>query len=250
MQQAGRGQRVRQHSAAHKAVMLRSPNRTRKGIANSRLVNGLALATTLAAWCVLYWIFHPHPPPFDRRPHEGLGQVLADEALKLLAPGGRLIVLARDPQSSDVPASAVQLQSFLRQLRKSGQAVAALRGLKQDPLRLAGVPSGEFYDVIRKAREHDVLVSFLGPPVLERDQLAALGNKRPRVVAVCSGALPSYVNLKMLFEQHLLSAAVVSRGLPQAGAHTGSRQAAFEHMFQLITPANLADLPEVAAMHP
>ena len=119
---------------------------------NSKAINVLAAVTIVAAWYGLYLFLHPHPPKIDLLPHKALGEVLAAEALKLLDPGARLIVIARDPAPFQVPAGAAQLDSCLRTIKKSGKSVTAIRRIKLDPLRLAGVPPGDFYDLIRQGR--------------------------------------------------------------------------------------------------
>ena len=101
-----------------------------------------------------------------------------------------------------------------------------------------------FLQIIRKHSEGDVIVSLLGPPILNDEQRGKLGENRPRIVAVCAGALPEQVNLRQLFDQHLLHAAVISRS--EVGpAAAGSPREAFNQFYQLITPANLSELPRL-----
>jgi hypothetical protein len=215
-------------------------------MATRKMVNVLAVATMVAAWGCLLLLLHPRPPRIDRRPHEALGEVLAAETERLLEPGARLIVLARDPEVFQVPAAAAQLESFQRALRKAGIRITTLRGFKVDPLRVTGVPAADFFELLQKCREDDVIVSFLGPPVLGEDRLTRLGAKRARILAVCSGAMPAQVDLQKLFQQKLLTAAIVSRPEAPARAAPGSKQSAFDEMFKLITPANVAGLPPPA----
>jgi hypothetical protein len=215
---------------------------------NRKTINIVAAATTMAAWYGLFLFFHPCPPPMDCRPHEATGEVLAGEAVKLLEPGARLIVIARDPGPFQVPASIAQLNAFLHALKRSGTQVAASRTFQVDPLRPVGVPAGEFFDLIRNGRDNDVIVSFLGPPVFSRDQLKKLGNKRPRILAVCSGGMQAQVDLRSIFEQKLLVVAIVSREDAPARARPGSKRSAFEQMFRLITPDNLFDLQETVVV--
>jgi hypothetical protein len=213
---------------------------------NKKSINWIASVITVAALAWLYLFFHPRLPPIDRPLHQAVGEVLAAEAARLLEPDARLIVIARDKEPFQVPAAAAQLDGFLGAIRKSGRAVSTMHLLKLDPLRLVSVPSGDFLELMRQAGNNDVIVSFLGPPLLNDDQLAKLGAKRPRVVALCSGAMPAQVNLKKMFEQKLLSAAVVSRHDAPAQASPTVAQSAFEQMFKLITPVNVAELPPIA----
>ena len=213
----------------------------------NRTINAVAVAIAAVAWYGLHLSFHPHPPNIDPRPHEGVGEVLAAEAMRVREPGGRIIVIARASEPFQVPASAAQVDAFLRAVKKLGGTVAVTQKIKADPLRIASVPPGDFFELMRNGRDNDVIVSFLGPPVLSQDQLAKLGKKRPFVLAVCSGAMPAQVDLKGLFEQKLLSAAVVSRNSTLTRLATGDRQKAFDQMFRLITASNVSELPGTGA---
>ena len=96
----------------------------------------------------------------------------------------------------------------------------------------------------RKTGEADVIVSFLGPPVFTDAQVARLGGKRPKLVAFCTGAMPDQVDLPRVFEQKLLHVAIISRASPTtAGPEPANLRAWFDRMYQVITPANLAELP-------
>ena len=215
---------------------------------NSSAINVLAVAIIVAAWGGLHLWLNPGPPAVDHRAHEAAGEVLAAEAAKVLQPGARLVVIARAPKPFAVPASAAQLAGFQRALKKSGLSVTSLHEIKLDPLRRVAVPPGDFYDLLRTSRDSDVIVSFLGPPELEPAQFAKLGDRRPRVLAVCAGSLPAQMNLRQLFQRRLLVAAVVSRSDAQAHSTARNKKLAFDQVFKLITPANLAELgPAVAA---
>jgi len=209
---------------------------------NKKLINFMAAAVILAALAWLFLFFNPRPPAIDRPLHDKVGEVLAAEAIKLLEPGARIIVIARAKEPFQVPAAAAQLDAFLRAIGKSGKNISTTRSLTVDPLRIASVPHGDFFELMRQAGSNDVIVSFLGPPLLIDDELTKLAGKRPRILALCSGAMPLQVDLRKMFERQLLVAAVISR--PNAPA-----QGAFDQMFQVITSANVSELPALAETH-
>lgn len=196
----------------------------------------------MAAAARLILFLFPSPPPIDSRPHRGLGEAMASEALKLMEGDARLIVLSRDQESFDLPALEVQQRSFLKAIESAGKQAHTIRAMKVDPLRVVAAPSGDFFDLLRQGKETDVIVSFLGPPVLNPEQLLRLGTKRSRVVALCSGTMPARVDLKRAFGQKLLHAAILSRPDAPAMAAPGDARAAFEQFFKVVTPANLGDL--------
>ena len=185
------------------------------------------------------------PPKFDARPHRGLGEALAEEALKALGNGGRLTVITREVAGYKDPALDSQLRGFYQVLRKANVTPAGTNLVKLDPLRLVRVPPGDFLEIMRRKSEVDVIASLLGPPILSGDQRAKLGEKRPRIVAVCSGDLPKQINLKELFEQNSLHVAIVSRPVPAAPPglpDSASNREVFDQFYQVITASNHVEL--------
>ena len=218
-------------------------------MANKRVINWLAGAVIVAAVVWLYLFFNPRPPAIDRPLHKKVGEVLAAEAIKLVEPGARLIVIARAKEPFQVPAAAAQVDAFLLAIEKAGKNVSATRLLTVDPLRVTSVPPGDFFDLMRQARSNDVIVSFLGPPLLNDEQVSRLAGKRPRILALCSGAMPLQVDLRQMFERQLLLTAVISRTNAPAQSTAKDAQAAFDQMFQVVTPANVGELPGLAVAH-
>jgi hypothetical protein len=205
-------------------------------MANKKVINWLAGAVIVAAVVWLYLFFNPRPPAIDRPLHKRVGEVLAGEAIKLLEPDARLIVIARAKEPFQVPAAAAQLDAFQRTIEKAGKNVTTTRLLKVDPLRVTSVPPGDFFDLMRQAGSND-------------EQLSRLAGKRPRILALCSGAMPLQVDLRKVFEQQLLRTAVISRTNAPAQSTASSAEAAFDQMFQVVTPANVAELPALKVAH-
>ncbi len=212
---------------------------------NEKAKTTAAAITIIVALGVLYLALRAAPPRVDPRPHLALAQGVADEAAKLLAGGGRISIIALDAALHKNPVADLQMKGFRRAIKQAGLTLAATHAIKLDPNRLVRVPPGDFFDILRRQADGDVVVSFLGPPVdLTPDQRAKLAGKKLRIVAVCSGGMPRQVNLKELFQQGLLQVAILSRLNPSSELPaTDIRQAWFDHFFQIVTSANLADLP-------
>lgn len=206
------------------------------------IVAGLVI---LGAAAFLFAYLHPSPPRPEVALHEGIGQVLAEEAAKLMRPGGTVTLIARDAALFDCPAAEYQMQGFLRTAAKARLKVGTTNWIKLDPLRLVRVPPGDFLVALLRQREGGVVVSLLGPPLLSTEQRAQLGESRPKVVAFCSGDVPRHVNLRELFDLGLLHVAIISRPSPPlTKPDSKNPRAWFDHYYQVITPANLAGLPE------
>jgi len=205
-----------------------------------------SLAVIAVSAAFLWWTLHPIPPSPELRPHEALGEALAQEAAKIAA-GGRVVVIALDNTDFKNAAAVAELKAVERGLKKANLATAATILVKLDPLRLPRVPANQFYDVLRKYTEKDVVISLLGPPVLDPNQRANLPPKLPQVIAACTGDMPKQLPMKKLFETGMVRVAIISR--PDAGAsgpHTGGPAEWFSHFYQVIGAANMSELPPTA----
>jgi len=207
----------------------------------------VSLVLLLAAGALLASRYYFPPPKIEARPHAGMGAALAERVIKL-GSGGRITLLVPETAGGKFPAAQAQLKAFHAALQEVNLTVAATNVVKLDPNRLLRAPPGDFAEILRKLTDVDVVVSLLGPPVLNAEQKARVGGKRPKVIAVCSGDLPRQVNLKAIFADGFLHAAVVSR--PEVGLTTPSSDNPadwFNHFFLWVTPQNVAALPDGAA---
>jgi hypothetical protein len=199
----------------------------------------------VAALAVLALRSYQPTPKIEPRPHLGIGEALAERVAKSVGSGGHITLIAPDTHLSKFPGPAVQLKAFHGALRRANLSVAVTNIVKLDPGRVLRAPPGDFAEILRKQNDADVVVSLLGPPVLNPDQRVRAGDKRPKIVAVCAGDMPRQVNLKALFADNLLHAAIVSRPNPSPTLPESDNPADwFNHFFLWITPQNLADLPE------
>jgi hypothetical protein len=195
----------------------------------SRTIIRIAIGVvTIAAWAFLgVSLKGGLGPRVDAEPCETSARLMAQAALALLKPGGQINVIARDTSTFSNPASDIQLAGFLKSIGQARAEIGTVRKLQVDPLRPIAVPSGDFCELVRNADAGSVVVSFMGPPRLTPRERAGLGEIQPAIVAFCSGALPEMADMRMLYEQGLLKAAVLDR--------RGSEPA-----FQTLTAADLS----------
>ena len=214
----------------------------------SQIKISLSLAVMLAASALLYFQIYGLTPKVEARPHVALGEALAGVTMKQAAGGGRISVIAPDIAFFEYPGVEIQLRAFHRVLRQAGVSVAGTNLIRLDPLRLSRVPPGDFVEILRKRTETDVVVSFLGLSELTPENRARLPEKRPHVIAVCSGDTPRQVNLKSLFDERVLETAVISRPNPPLSPPSSDNSPVwFDAYFLLVTAGNLADLPAGSA---
>src|ERR1700694_4770054 len=113
----------------------------------------------LLALVVVGLIFRARPPATmsaSLKLNDAVGQVAAEETLKLLHNQGQIVLLIED--DSIVPNLALdsQVASFKKSLnQKAGVKIAAIEKIKRDPLtearnpRIRGLSSGQINDAVR-----------------------------------------------------------------------------------------------------
>jgi hypothetical protein len=209
---------------------------------NNKVIGTLAGVVALGSICGLVLsITSGLGPHTDRAPAEAVGRILARQTLALLKPGGHVTVITRDTLFFENPATDYQFSSFRKALAQAGVKLDSIQALQIDPLRPVAVPAGDFFQWIKKSARGDVVVSLMGPPMLNETQLAQLGEIKPSIIAFCSGSIQNQVDLRSLFSQGLLHAAVVSkRSVPAKAAVPGSEREIFERQFLEVTAANVA----------
>ncbi len=200
----------------------------------------LSAAVVLASLTAIWAATSGLPPRVEPRIHEEIGRALAQEAARLLGPGGRVTVLARDTSTFKQPAIDIALGSFTRELKKSGAKDPVVQALQVDPLRPLQVPAGDLHELLRRGAVGDVVVSFMGAPLLSDEQRGSLGAVKPKVVAFCPGGIFGIQELKALGGQGLLHASVVSRpakvGMPAAA---GPGREPFDALYERLDSAAL-----------
>jgi hypothetical protein len=186
-------------------------------------------------------------PRVDRKLHAVIGRTLAKEASSLLGQGGQITIITRDTEAFRQPAMDILLSSFRREVARVKSPVIMTHSLQVDPLRPVDVPPGDFFELIQRCRAEDVIVSFLGPPVLTEEQSMKLKFTRPKVVAFCPGNLSSQIDLRQVHEAGLLHVALVCRRqpfLPQGRSRGNS--AAFDQLYTIVKADGFAELPALS----
>src|SRR5690348_16149148 len=149
---------------------------------DSKVIGAAAGLASIGAWAAL-WVSAGggFGPGINPKPHEASGWMMARQAMKLLKPGGQIVVIARDTTAFKNPASDIQLNSFKATLSDAGIPIGNLLALQVDPLRPVEVPPGDFFELIKNIPKGAVIVSFMGPPILTEQQRKQLGEIKPSI---------------------------------------------------------------------
>jgi len=178
--------------------------------------------------------------PVRVRPHEALGQVLAEEIATRLDGQGRLLILTSEaPPNSPV---SIQTASFRKHCAQVGLDIANVRTLSRfeqsthDPQ--SGVPGPVLYGAIGESEDLDAIVSFSGCPLPSLEVVADPGSVAPRFFAISRSA----DNLESLFAVGAIELVVLPRfefPAPNSSRGTSTRNW-FDRYYQIIdTPGQL-----------
>ena len=167
-----------------------------------------------------------------------VGEVLAEQSVRLLGKDGRIVSIAMDARNR--PQLNIQLEAFKAALRRLGDFELRECELdSRDCVSGTGLSGRSYVLTVKQHPNADVFVSFIGIPKLTREDIAELGSK-PRLVAESSSA----ENLSSLLENQLIEVAVVSRcEFPthrSTSQHTPQNR--FTERFEIVT-ADSAILP-------
>ncbi len=212
-------------------ALLKSVNKDTKKILT--IIACLFAICLSAAWIYYYHFKRPDPAQFL---HQEIGKVMAEETSQLLTNRGRIVVLAIDTPRT--PELKIQLQSFEENLKRLGRIkikkTEFLDTRDQPKYRTgAGLSGSRFVRIMKKNDDVDAIVSFIGVPDLEDEEIKEIGDRHPKFIAESL----SVDKLKNLFETNLLHAAVVGRfQFPSPIDNPQSDRDVFNKRFQVIHP--------------
>lgn len=222
-------------------------------MAQSKTIRSIAVVVLILSSAVLGVTLFPPGPSFDPAPHRALGVAAAEEILKLQAgAGGRILLIDRDPNLfHQSRAIAAHLRALHETLARSGQRIAVTNFIKTDPNRLLAAPPGEFFELLRRTKSIDVVVSFLGPPMLKAEQAQLLKGEQARVLAFCPGNVPRQSDLAQLFRLRVVQAAIVDQPHPVTkGGENEMPRATFDRLYRIVTSENAAELGATTTVQP
>jgi hypothetical protein len=204
---------------------------------NRGSIDALAVAVCITALAIIGLSLGYLPPRVDTAIYSEVGEKLAQQAVALLPKGGRIVVIARDTEAYRQPAMEISLKAFEDVVSGATKEIV-MHPVQVDPLRPVEVPPGDFYEAIRRAKTNDVIVSFLGPPILDAEQQAKLPAARAKIVALCTGTMAEQANLHELARSGLLHAAIVNQSRKDVPSNDKAKLT-FEQLYSVVRAGEL-----------
>lgn len=178
----------------------------------------------------------------DDRRFAALGEVMAKATAQLLGGKGTAVLVVPEPDPSQPNPYDATLAAFRPALTAAGVQITGVETVKLPGFVMSGsapFSAQKFSELMQKDAAADVLVSFIGAPILTADQLAQLPSPHPKVVSVATYNPPT----RDLFAQKIFYLAAVPKpGADAAAPAPADPQACFDAGYQLVTPENAAVL--------
>jgi len=211
--------------------------------------NSLKIVAVLLLAVVAVWLFYRQSDSsskFDLSPYRALGAGAAEEAARLLASKGSVLVVSYDTTEFKNLAEEGQLKSFQETIKKNpAMSIAATEKFKLSPMeRMAtggAVPREQFLKALQNHPNIGAVVLFCAFPQLSAQDHAALKQSGVKVI-VASACVPGY---RKLVESQVIHLAIVPQFEPPATTANPptTMRGWFEQEFLVVSAANAAALP-------
>lgn len=174
---------------------------------NTFLVLGSLIAITASVWFV--WKHHFAAPKINAALHQGIGEALAAETIRCLDNRGDILVITMANGDSDILAA--QFAAFRDRIEKSGiriKDVELIDTSKTDKYGPGlGLSASKLAREVKKNTKKAAIVSFVGLPKLDEEEVVALGDLVPPLLAFSRDA----EKLGPLLKHGLIKAVIVPR---------------------------------------
>lgn len=221
-----------------------NPERSDRPTGRSILVGAGAILVILVAGFSM--LRKPRAPDIDLAPFQGIGLVAAEETARILAQGGKVLVVTIGAEGAGTSPFHAQLEAFQQAIQQLGTvSVAAVEQADQaggrSPGPEIGIPGSQYLQLLVAYPEIDAIVSLVGPPQITGEELGRLPPDRPPLVVVSMLGL----GVRRLLEAGVIQVAVVPRTDSEkaVGPDPQSPREWFERYYQIVTPGEADLLP-------
>ena len=203
----------------------------------------VALIASLVAGVLIWRQFSD--PAANMRPSAAVGEVLAEEAARVLGGHGKLVLIARQPLKNGADASREKIAALQAALKRQGKmTLAAPEWLPRPPMGamdLGVVTPDQFLAALEKNPDANAFVIVAGMPPYSRTLVDKIAARSQKLIAVCG-----YTgDVRRWLQSKVLAAVIVPRfaDLPPGTRAPKTAREWFQQEFELLTPETLARAP-------
>lgn len=175
-----------------------------------QIVVSIGAVMVIAACAWFTWRTQFAAPKINVRLHQGIGEALAAEVIQFVEKPANIQVITMAEGDSEILAA--QFAAFRKAIRRAGgirlQDVELIDSAKKDKYGPGvGLSASKLAREVKKNSDKAAIVSFVGLPKLDDEELAALGERVPPLFAFSRDAK----KLIPLLQRQVLKAAIVPR---------------------------------------
>jgi hypothetical protein len=179
-------------------------------------------------------------------PSEALGEVLAEETVRLAGPN-HLITLITHDNSWGPPSTAEQALRAALKKRKATLNSVKTANLGNPMLSgEVGLKAADFFDAMEKSANAGAVISLVGAPLLKEGDVSRLTTPHPPVLVVATASLGDKMGvhtdpmvLARLLEAKVIQLAIIDGTGPaaQPTAKPDPNRALFDQHYRILRPA-------------
>lgn len=180
------------------------------------------------------------------QPSEALGDVLAEETVRLAGPNRSITLITHD-HSWGQPSTAEQaLRSALKKRKASLDLVKTANLGNPMISREVGLKAADFFDAMEKSANAGAVISLVGAPLLNEGDTTRLASPRPPVLVVATASLGDKMGvhtdpvvLAKLLEAKVIQLAIIdgTDPTPQPAAKPDPNRTLFAQHYRILRPA-------------
>lgn len=173
------------------------------------LLLALGCVAVIAASVLFVWKNYFATPKINVALHQGIGEALAEETIRCLDNRGDILVITMADSDSEILAA--QCAAFRGRIEKSGiriKDVELIDSAKTDKYGPGlGLSASKLAREVKKNTKRAAIVSFVGLPKLDEEEVVALGDAVPPLLGFTRDA----EKLGPLLKHGLIKAVIVPR---------------------------------------
>jgi hypothetical protein len=162
-----------------------------------------------------------------------VGKGVAEQAAVIAGSQKEVVLIGWDPHGTSFPGADEEQNAFVKAARTLGLTIVATKNLIPTGSDALGIPGEQFLELSRSFPAA-VIVSFVGPPLLNSESMRQLPASRPKCLVVTTEVDG---RLRNLFRQRIVQLAI----LPGRRSASADKSAAQSYL--VLTPEAVADFP-------
>ncbi|MEI6082686.1 MAG: hypothetical protein WCS70_00115 [Verrucomicrobiota bacterium] len=187
-------------------------------------------------------------PKINFAPFVGIGEVVAEETVRLLQGRGQVVIWTLDTSRTKNPFIEKMVASFQETLRQRSRI--SLLGQETipfdpaSPMIVRGLDVDQFHRLLHKHLSVDAVVSFAGMPPLTAEQIQELPEPRPKIIVGYDPVMSPAGPRRLLIKQDVVQVTIEPCLAPlTTPAKATTPREWFDRSFRVVTATNASTLP-------